>query len=137
MVNEFRDGDLDVLVCTSAGERGLNLQTADTLIHYDLAWTPKSLLQRTGRVERIGATAEEIEIIYPVMVDTVEERVVGLVVARAGTALQVLDAPRGVDVTKTELGRALGSLPTAISGTGLNKKDQAMLEFTKELLLAA
>lgn len=135
-VVEFRDGELDVLVCTSAGERGLNLQTATTIVHYDLPWTPKGIIQRSGRVERIGATADKIKIVFPVMAGTIEERVASVVVARAATAMRALDSARGVDARASDVGRALGSLAAAAKDSEVSPKEAALLQITRELLAA-
>lgn len=135
-VRDFANGDLDVLVCTAAGERGLNLQTATTVIHYDLPWTPDGIVQRTGRVERIGATAETVKVVFPIMVGTIEERVAGLVVARAVTSMQALDIHRGVDASRTDMGRALSGLVGEIDTRTLNTKESQLLAITRELLTA-
>lgn len=132
----FREGQLDVLVCTSAGERGLNLQTATTLIHYDLPWTPQGIIQRSGRVERIGATADKIKIVFPVMAGTIEERVSSVVVARAATMMRALDSARGVDARSSDVGRALGSLASVAKDDQVTKGEAALLQITRELLAA-
>jgi len=45
------DGDpLSILVCTDAASEGLNLQTCNTLINYDIPWNPMRIEQRIGRV---------------------------------------------------------------------------------------
>jgi Helicase conserved C-terminal domain len=46
----------DVLICTSVGQEGIDLHRhCRTVIHYDLAWNPAVIEQRTGRVDRIGS----------------------------------------------------------------------------------
>lgn len=46
----------DVLVCTSVGAEGIDLHRhCRHVVHYDLAWNPAVLEQRTGRVDRIGS----------------------------------------------------------------------------------
>lgn len=132
----FRNGELDVLVCTSAGERGLNLQTATTIVHYDLPWTPQGIIQRSGRVERIGATADKIKIVFPIMAGTIEERVASVVVARAATMMRALDTARGVDARMSDVGRALGSLASTAKDGEVTKKEAALLQITRELLAA-
>lgn len=135
-VEAFRRGDLEVLVCTSAGERGLNLQTASTVVHYDLPWTPEGIIQRTGRVERIGATADKVQIVFPVMAGTIEERVASVVVARAGVMMRALDTSRGVDARHSDVGRALGTLASAANVEEVSTKEAALLRITRELLSA-
>lgn len=46
----------DVLVCTSVGAEGIDLHRhCRHVVHYDLAWNPAVLEQRTGRIDRIGS----------------------------------------------------------------------------------
>lgn len=136
-IRAFRNGDVDVLVCTSAGERGLNLQTRNgagqVLIHFDLPWTASGVVQRTGRVERIGG-ADHVQVVFPVASGTIEDRVAGLVCARATAALQALDVPRGIEVGDTDFGRALGRLALDVDVTALRGGERALLEMTRALL---
>lgn len=54
------DQQLDLLVATDVLSEGVNLQDADTIINYDLHWNPVRLIQRAGRIDRIGSEHEEI-----------------------------------------------------------------------------
>lgn len=56
------DQQIDLLVSTDVLSEGVNLQDADTLINYDLHWNPVRLIQRSGRIDRIGSKHEEIHI---------------------------------------------------------------------------
>jgi hypothetical protein len=67
------DGDLSILVCTDSASEGLNLQTCDALINYDLPWNPMKVEQRIGRIDRIGQTNKEVLIWNYVYKETVEE----------------------------------------------------------------
>jgi SNF2 family DNA or RNA helicase len=134
-VEAFARGERDVMVSTSAGERGLNLQSATTLVMYDLPWTPSPLLQRIGRAHRIGATAKELQLIFPIMKGTVEERVVSIVAARAAEVMQALDTGRGTKASESEFGRAFSGLVGVADLTQLNKREAALLEVTRVLLL--
>ncbi len=51
---------IQVLVATDVLSEGLNMQDGDTLINYDLHWNPVRLIQRFGRIDRIGSTHETI-----------------------------------------------------------------------------
>jgi superfamily II DNA or RNA helicase len=42
----------DILITTDAYSQGVNLQDASTVIHYDIAWTPDTIIQRAGRILR-------------------------------------------------------------------------------------
>jgi len=47
-------GEIEILVSTDALSEGVNLQDADAVINYDLPWNPMVIVQRVGRVNRIG-----------------------------------------------------------------------------------
>jgi hypothetical protein len=54
------ENELRVLVATDILSEGQNLQDAHIIVNYDLPWAIIRLIQRAGRVDRIGQTAEEI-----------------------------------------------------------------------------
>lgn len=56
------DQQVELLISTDALSEGVNLQDADTLINYDLHWNPVRLIQRAGRIDRIGSPNDEIHI---------------------------------------------------------------------------
>ena len=133
-IARFRSGELDVLVCSAAGKRGLNLQTASAVIHYDLPWTPDDVAQRTARVERIGASAEQVEVVYPILEGTIEERIVALLAARSAEAVRALDVSRGADASGTDMGRILASLADSVDTSELEGRQLSMLEMTRALV---
>ena len=55
-------GELDVLVSTDVLSEGVNLHAARVVINYDFHWNPVRLIQRVGRIDRIGSEHPEIEI---------------------------------------------------------------------------
>ena len=59
-------GELRVLVSTDVLSEGQNLQDARIVVNYDLPWAIVKLVQRAGRVDRIGQTADEV-ILYSLM----------------------------------------------------------------------
>ena len=75
--NEKRDrvsaGDeLKILIATDVLSEGQNLQDCATIVNYDLPWAIIRLIQRAGRVDRIGQQAEEITCYSFVPADGVE-----------------------------------------------------------------
>ena len=54
--------EIDILVATDTLSEGQNLQDASIVINYDIHWNPVRLIQRIGRVDRIGSTAEHIDV---------------------------------------------------------------------------
>tara|TARA_R110002073_G_scaffold245043_1_gene407198 strand:+ start:19261 stop:22008 length:2748 start_codon:yes stop_codon:yes gene_type:complete len=52
--------EIDLLISTDTLSEGINLQEADSLINYDIHWNPVRLIQRAGRIDRIGSEHSEI-----------------------------------------------------------------------------
>ena len=48
-------GDIDVLIATDCISEGQNLQDCDTVLNYDIHWNPVRIIQRFGRIDRIGS----------------------------------------------------------------------------------
>ena len=71
--HRFLRGEIDVLVCTDAAAEGLNLQTADLLVNYDLPWNPMKVEQRIGRIDRIGQRHEAIFVLNLCYADSAEQ----------------------------------------------------------------
>lgn len=57
------DGDIDVLIATDCISEGQNLQDCDYLINYDIHWNPVRIIQRFGRIYRIGSQNEVIQLV--------------------------------------------------------------------------
>jgi ERCC4-related helicase len=75
--HRFLRGEIDVLVCTDAAAEGLNLQTADFLVNFDLPWNPMKVEQRIGRIDRIGQKNRTIYVSNLCYVGSAEETVYG------------------------------------------------------------
>ena len=73
--DQFRGGELTVLIGTDSMSEGLNLQTSGRLINYDMPWNLMRVEQRIGRVDRIGASYKDITVTNYFYADTVEQRV--------------------------------------------------------------
>ena len=65
------------LISLKAGGRGLNLTSADTVIHYDPWWNPAAEDQASDRAHRIGQT-KSVFVYKMIAADTVEDRIVEL-----------------------------------------------------------
>ena len=55
--------DIDILICTDCISEGQNLQDCDYLINYDIHWNPVRIIQRFGRIDRIGSKNEKIQLV--------------------------------------------------------------------------
>lgn len=73
----FLNGEIDILLCTDAAAEGLNLQTADLLVNFDLGWNPMKVEQRIGRIDRIGQKYRVIEVMNMCYLGSTEEIVYG------------------------------------------------------------
>lgn len=58
-----QEKQVDILIGTDCISEGQNLQDCDTVINFDIQWNPVSLIQRFGRVDRIGSVNDNIQMI--------------------------------------------------------------------------
>lgn len=58
-----QDGEIDILIATDCISEGQNLQDCDLLANYDIHWNPVRIIQRFGRIDRIGSQNKEIQLI--------------------------------------------------------------------------
>ncbi|SOC41890.1 type III restriction/modification enzyme restriction subunit [Rhizobium subbaraonis] len=57
------EGEIELLIATDCISEGQNLQDCDFLINYDIHWNPVRIIQRFGRVDRIGSTNTRIQLV--------------------------------------------------------------------------
>lgn len=57
------DGEIDILFCTDCISEGQNLQDCDFLVDYDIHWNPVRIIQRFGRIDRIGSMNNVIQLV--------------------------------------------------------------------------
>ena len=57
------EGELDILIATDCISEGQNLQDCDWLINYDIHWNPVRIIQRFGRIDRIGSPNDRIQLV--------------------------------------------------------------------------
>lgn len=57
------EGELDLLFATDCISEGQNLQDCDWLINYDIHWNPVRIIQRFGRIDRIGSPNQSIQLV--------------------------------------------------------------------------
>lgn len=89
------DNPIDILVATDCISEGQNLQDADMVINYDIHWNPVRLIQRFGRIDRIGSPNANIQCVnfwpsedieaYLRLSDRVSNRMVAMNVAGSET----------------------------------------------------
>ena len=55
--------EIDVLIATDCISEGQNLQDCDYLVNYDIHWNPVRIIQRFGRIDRIGSKNAQIQLV--------------------------------------------------------------------------
>jgi len=134
--NRFRDGELHILIGTDSMSEGLNLQTSGRLINYDMPWNLMRAEQRAGRVDRIGATYQNIQVTNYFYAGTVEEAVYKGISEDYADFTEIIGSAQPV----------LGSIEQAIERLALEadenhdsqtKKAQEAIEKLKEEMRAA
>jgi hypothetical protein len=115
-----------ILVCTEAASEGLNLQTSDLLINYDMPWNPMRVEQRIGRIDRIGQVKPQVRVINYYYAGSVEARIYEVLSDR-------------LDVFRTAVGPlqpVLGSVERRIKQAALatgDAKEQAIAEQVQQI----
>ena len=55
--------EIDLLIATDCISEGQNLQDCDLLVNYDIHWNPVRIIQRFGRIDRIGSRSKEVRLV--------------------------------------------------------------------------
>jgi superfamily II DNA or RNA helicase len=58
-----QDEEIDILIATDCISEGQNLQDCDYLINYDIHWNPVRIIQRFGRIDRLGSKNDKIQLV--------------------------------------------------------------------------
>lgn len=58
-----QEGEIDILIATDCISEGQNLQDCDLLVNYDIHWNPVRIIQRFGRIDRIGSMNSSIQLV--------------------------------------------------------------------------
>ena len=61
--NAQQSGEIDLLIATDCISEGQNLQDCDFLINYDIHWNPVRIIQRFGRIDRLGSRNKSIRLV--------------------------------------------------------------------------
>ncbi len=102
-VDEFEGRHTDVfLISLKAGGTGLNLTSADTVIHYDPWWNPAAQAQATDRAYRIGQT-KPVFVYNLIAAGSVEERMLQLQERKRHLAQSILAPGGGVGLDEREV----------------------------------
>ena len=139
---------IDILIATDCISEGQNLQDCDYLINYDIHWNPVRIIQRFGRIDRIGSKNDFIQLVnfwpdltldeYINLKARVETRMKVTVMTSTGTgADNVLDESEKEDLEYRK--RQLQKLQSEVvdiedMNSGINIMDLGLNEFRLDLL---
>ena len=139
--------EIDVLIATDCISEGQNLQDCDYLINYDIHWNPVRIIQRFGRVDRIGSKNEVIQLVnywpdielddYLKLKGRVEARMTGMDITGAGDSNVLLSNEEQADLEyrKSQLQRLQEEVVDIEDmDTGINIMDLGLNEFRLDLL---
>ena len=138
---------IDVLIATDCISEGQNLQDCDYLINYDIHWNPVRIIQRFGRVDRIGSRNDVIQLVnywpdielddYLRLKGRVEARMTGVNITGAGNSNVLLsdEEQADLDYRKSQLRRLQEEvIDLEDMDTGINIMDLGLNEFRLDLL---
>ncbi len=141
--------EIDILIATDCISEGQNLQDCDYLINYDIHWNPVRIIQRFGRIDRIGSHNTTIQLVnywpditldeYINLKERVENRMMIADVAATGDDNVLTAKSSDIAYRKEQLRKLqdevieLEDLKTGISITdlGLNDFRMDLLNYTK------
>lgn len=141
--------DIDILIATDCISEGQNLQDCDFLINYDIHWNPVRIIQRFGRIDRIGSRNKYIQLVnfwpnvsldeYINLKNRVEDRMQILNVSATGSDNPLDSKEQETEFRKVQLKKLqeevidLEDISNTISLTdlGLNEFRMDLLEYTK------
>lgn len=138
-------GEIDILIATDCISEGQNLQDCDFLVNYDIHWNPVRIIQRFGRIDRIGSPNAQIQLAnywpditlddYIKLKERVENRMVIADVTATGDD-NVLTAKAGDTAYRREQLRRLQEEVIELEDvrTGISITDLGLNDFRMDLL---
>ena len=144
------DKEIDILIATDCISEGQNLQDCDYLINYDIHWNPVRIIQRFGRIDRIGSKNSQIQLVnfwpnmnlddYIKLKSRVETRMYMLDVSATGEDNVLTNKSSDMEYRQVQLQKLkeevvdLEDMNTGVSITdlGLNDYRMDLLEYIKE-----
>lgn len=138
--------ELNILIATDCISEGQNLQDCDYLINYDIHWNPVRIIQRFGRIDRIGSKNEHIQLVnfwpdmdldeYINLKSRVENRMKMSVMASTGDDNPIDTEEKGdLEYRRAQLKRLREEVVDIEDmGSGISIMDLGLNEFRLDLL---
>lgn len=145
LVMPKENAEIDILIGTDCISEGQNLQDCDYLINYDIHWNPVRIIQRFGRIDRIGSSNDTIQLVnywpdisldeYINLKERVENRMVIADVTATGDDNVLTAQSNDVSYRKEQL-RKLQDEVIELEDlkTGVNITDLGLNDFRMDLL---
>lgn len=138
-------GELTLLIGTDCISEGQNLQDCDYVINYDIHWNPVRIIQRFGRVDRLGSKNKVIQLVnfwpdisldeYIRLKERVENRMMIVDVSATGDDNVLTSTPNDVTYRKEQLRRLQEEvIDLEDLKTGVNITDLGLNDFRMDLL---
>jgi SNF2 family DNA or RNA helicase len=140
------DNNIDLLIATDCISEGQNLQDCDYLINYDIHWNPVRIIQRFGRIDRIGSKNNVIQLVnfwadvslddYINLKSRVETRMKISVMTSTGDDNPISAEEKGdLEYRKQQLQRLMDEVVDIEEmGNGISIMDMGLNEFRLDLL---
>ena len=147
ILGENANDNIDILIATDCISEGQNLQDCDYLINYDIHWNPVRIIQRFGRIDRIGSSNQFIQLVnfwpnmnlddYINLKNRVESRMYMLDISATGEDNVLTNQGADMEYRKSQLQKLkeevvdLEDMNTGVSITdlGLNDFRMDLLEY--------
>lgn len=138
--------EIDVLIATDCISEGQNLQDCDYLINYDIHWNPVRIIQRFGRIDRIGSKNDVIQLVnywpdmeldeYIKLKGRVESRMKATIITSTGDDNLLSDNEKGdLEYRRNQLKKLQNEvIDIEDMDTGVNIMDLGLNEFRLDLL---
>lgn len=138
--------EIDILIATDCISEGQNLQDCDYLINYDIHWNPVRIIQRFGRIDRIGSKNTFIQLVnfwpdlsldeYINLKSRVETRMKATVMASTGDDDLINEEEKGdLEYRKKQLERLHSEIVDIEDmSSGINIMDLGLNEFRMDLI---
>ena len=140
------NGEIDILIATDCISEGQNLQDCDYLINYDIHWNPVRIIQRFGRIDRIGSKNNCIQLVnfwpnmtldeYINLKDRVESRMMVMDMTATGEDNVLSNKSNDLEYRKAQLKKLQDEevLDLEDMNNGVSITDLGLNEFRMDLL---
>jgi ATP-dependent RNA helicase DeaD len=127
IVQQLKDGRIDVLVATDVAARGLDVDRISHVLNYDIPYDTESYVHRIGRTGRAGRTGEAILFVTP------RERGMLRAIERATRQpIEPMEAPSIEAVNERRVDRFLSRISEALDAPGLQAYRELIERFEQE-----